>query len=263
MGTKHAEVQEKLFGKGNSLSSLNMALETARTFEATKDQQARLQAKKDVHAIHTAESEWKCEKCGTHHAKLRAACPAKGQKCNTCGYVGHWAVMCKTKRSTRKPRWVNKSVHAVKEDTEESPRDNPHCLVFETVSVDIHQITPTRKHEVHAAVSITLDNTRGAAKLRGKIDTKIKKIKILIIVMQVTLLTLTYYCIGLPFLSPSSWEGGLLFLCVHITCCSVIFQLAVAPSFWNIVENIKANFSASGGGTLQCSRSSNVSRHRQ
>ena len=65
--------------------------------------------------------------------------------------------MCKTKRSTRKPRWVNKFVHAVNEDTEESPRDDPHCLVCETVSVDIHQVTPTRKHEVHAAVNITLD----------------------------------------------------------------------------------------------------------
>ena len=171
MGTKHAEVQEKLLEKGDSLSSLDMALDTARTFEATKDQLARLQAKTDVHAIRTAESEWKCEKCGTHHAKSWAACPAKGQKCNTCGYLGHWAVMCKTKRSTRKPRWVNKSVHAVNEDTEESPRDDPHCLVFETVSVDIHQVTPTQKHEVHAAVNITLDNTRGAAKLRGKIDT--------------------------------------------------------------------------------------------
>ena len=100
VGTKHAEVQEKMLEKGDSLSSLDMALETARTFEATKDQLARLQAKTDVHAIHTAESEWKCEKCGTRHAKSWATCPAKGQKC-TCGYLGHWAVMCKTKRSTR------------------------------------------------------------------------------------------------------------------------------------------------------------------
>ena len=80
VGTKHAEVQEKLLEKGDSLSSLDMALETARTFEGTKDQLARLQAKTDVHAIHTAESEWKCEKCGTRHAKSGAACPAKGQK---------------------------------------------------------------------------------------------------------------------------------------------------------------------------------------
>ena len=43
--------------------------------------------------------------------------------------------------------------------------------MLETVSVDIHQLTPTRKHEVHAAVNITLDSTRGAAKLRGKVDT--------------------------------------------------------------------------------------------
>ena len=57
-------------------------------------------------------------------------------------------------------------------DTEESPRDDPHCLVFETVSVDIHHITPTRKHEVHAALNSTLDSTRGAAKVRGKIDTE-------------------------------------------------------------------------------------------
>ena len=43
--------------------------------------------------------------------------------------------------------------------------------MFETVSVDIHQVTPTWKHEVHAAVNVTCDNTRGPAKLRGKIDT--------------------------------------------------------------------------------------------
>ena len=73
--------------------------------------------------------------------------------------------MCKTKRSTKKPRRVNKSVHAVNEDSEESSRDDPHCFVFETVSVDIHQVTPTRTHEVHAAVNITLDSTRGAVKL--------------------------------------------------------------------------------------------------
>ena len=38
--------------------------------------------------------------------------------------------MCKSKRSTRKSWWVSKSVHAVNEDTEESPRDDPHFLVF-------------------------------------------------------------------------------------------------------------------------------------
>ena len=109
VGMKQAEVQEKLLEEGDSLPSLEMALDTARTFEATKDQLTRLQAKTDVYAIHTEESEWRCEKCGTHHAKSWAACPAKGQKCNTCGYVGHWPVMC-----------VNKSLHAVNEDTEES-----------------------------------------------------------------------------------------------------------------------------------------------
>ena len=57
VGTKHTEVQEKLLEKGDSLSSFDMALETARTFEATKDQLAKLQTKIDVHAIHTAESE--------------------------------------------------------------------------------------------------------------------------------------------------------------------------------------------------------------
>ena len=51
MSMKHAEVQETLLEKGDSLSSLDMALETARTFEVTKKQLARLQAKIDVYAI--------------------------------------------------------------------------------------------------------------------------------------------------------------------------------------------------------------------
>ena len=66
VGTRHVRVQEKLLEQGDSLASLNAALDIARTFEATKSHVAELQATEPVrvHAmastLPTAQARNKC-----------------------------------------------------------------------------------------------------------------------------------------------------------------------------------------------------------
>ena len=86
VGTKHVAVQEKLLEKGDSLSSLDAALDIARTYEATKSHVAQLQSTSSstVHGVQkqqsSASASTNCTRCGLDHSTT-ATCPAKGATC--------------------------------------------------------------------------------------------------------------------------------------------------------------------------------------
>ena len=96
VGTKHVAVQEKLLEKGDSLSSLDAALDIARTYEATKSHLAQLQSTSSstVHGVQkqqsSASASTNCTRCGLDHSTT-ATCPAKGATCLNCGKPNHWA----------------------------------------------------------------------------------------------------------------------------------------------------------------------------
>ena len=85
VGTKHAEVQEKLLEKRDALASLEAAMDIARTFEATKAHVSQLQGGPvQVHAVRSSKQTDcpPCTRCGTTHSLRWNACPAKDQKCH-------------------------------------------------------------------------------------------------------------------------------------------------------------------------------------
>ena len=178
VGTKHPEVQAKILEKGDGVTSLDAVMEIARTYEATKGHVAQLQARADVHIVRKSEPKpgnagSKCSRCGTQHAKNKSACPAIGQKCNKCGFTGHWAAMCKSKKvatasQSRQPckSQQSKSIHAVKEDES----DVVDTLVFECI--DVHRVTASHRDtatEIRTTVNFTLGSR--TAQLKGKVDT--------------------------------------------------------------------------------------------
>ncbi|XP_071652245.1 uncharacterized protein [Temnothorax longispinosus] len=44
-------------------------------------------------------SPWTCYGCGNDRKHKKESCPAKNAKCNNCSKVGHWAKVCKTKKT--------------------------------------------------------------------------------------------------------------------------------------------------------------------
>ena len=152
VGTKHVAVQEKLLEKGDALSSLDAALDIARTYEATKSHVAQLQSTSSstVHGVQkqqsSASASTNCTRCGLDHSTT-ATCPAKGATCLTCGKPNHWAQVCKAKRGAR-GRAPAKSQRARQRESSKpraKPRQRSHqsrvdeltddleCLVFKSV----------------------------------------------------------------------------------------------------------------------------------
>ena len=108
VGTNHVQIQEKLLEKGDSLSSLDAALDIARTYEATKSHVAQMQAPSmaGVHDVRTQKSKEKkddgsssnCSHCGPDH-RTSDKCPAQGDVCKKCGKLNHWAKVCRSKQT--------------------------------------------------------------------------------------------------------------------------------------------------------------------
>ena len=123
VGTRFKAVQEKLLEKGDSLSSLDAALDVARTHEATVSQMAELshavggssqpnahvdvvqsQSHSQPHPSNRSKVSssqlgvtTKCQFCGKE-AHDRSVCPARAVTCHFCKKVGHFQKVCRQKR---------------------------------------------------------------------------------------------------------------------------------------------------------------------
>ena len=188
VGTKHVAVQEKLLEKGDSLSSLDAALDIARTYEATKSHVAQLQSTSSstVHGVQkqqsSASASTNCTRCGLDHSTT-ATCPAKGATCLNCGKPNHWAQVCKAKRGAR-GRAPAKSQRARQRESSKpraKPRQRSHqsrvdeltddleCLVFQ--SVDEHGETTDDRSQAFVTLQLDIIRRHRSTALKAKIDT--------------------------------------------------------------------------------------------
>ena len=152
VGTKHVQIQEKLLEKGDSLSSLDAALDIARTYEATKSHVAQLQATptETVHNVSTNKKAEKdegsratCTRCGRDHS-AKEKCPAQGDICKKCGKANHWAKVCMSKQTDRgrtgfrqrRGRSRSRSRQQKKESHVDDIADDMESLVFQSVTID-------------------------------------------------------------------------------------------------------------------------------
>ena len=115
VGTRHRSVQEKLLERGDQLTTLDEALDIARTHEATIRQMAQLgkpapqpaeveaigaHGRRPNNAGHNSSkksSTINCMYCGQVHVRDKNACPALGKECSVCGKKNHFAKVCKSK----------------------------------------------------------------------------------------------------------------------------------------------------------------------
>ena len=140
IGTRYKAVQEKLLEKGDRLSSLDEAMDIARTHEATVTQMAELSgavgghthAQSDVDVIKSGHYKKpsqstrtktsvlqssspsfakKCQYCGKE-CHDRSVCPAKAATCHFCRKVGHFQHVCRQKqKSASQQPMVSPSSH--------------------------------------------------------------------------------------------------------------------------------------------------------
>ena len=182
VGTRHVRVQEKLLEQGDSLASLNAALDIARTFEATKSHDAELQGTEpvQVHAmastLPTAQAHNKCDRCGRSHAAKKESCPAHGQKCHNCGKLGHFSRLCRSSSAASKPGQAAGKGKPNHRRSDKRKTVNP----VEAANDDFTSITsvhrPARgvdgeQRWARGGNPDLLGKQRGLANLRGKVDT--------------------------------------------------------------------------------------------
>ena len=104
VGTRHKSVQEKLLEKGDTLSSLDAALEISRTHEATMSQMAQLSPSEVIVSAverkvrpqpgkNRTRQNRPCMFCGKPPHD-RSVCPARDTECRHCRKKGHFADVC-------------------------------------------------------------------------------------------------------------------------------------------------------------------------
>ena len=184
-GTKHVAVQENLLEKGDTLASLDAALDIARPYEATKAHAAQLQATpaiaEVVHDVGTRKPKRQddgCTRCGLNHGDT-GKCPAHGHKCGKCGRPNHWARFCKTKQSGRSGtlhRQRGRSTSSSRPSGDRRTRvdevtDNLETLVFQTVSLDSINDDQKERTQAFVTLSLSIVKDKRPSALKAKVDT--------------------------------------------------------------------------------------------
>ena len=202
-GSNNPHVQSKLLEYDSTLT-LNKAVSIARTQEATSNQLQDIRGGQtttiDALKQHgqnprhrdsntnnpTAQGtqDARCGNCGTFHNPPRRSCPAYGTRCASCGKLGHWKSVCRSRPKTRtgqvQPRdsqyKQQQGIHTLDTtdpDTEfpTAPSSASHMqdtpqLYFHSLYIDSVSETDTQ-----ALVQIGVDVGQGTTPLLCKSDT--------------------------------------------------------------------------------------------
>ena len=204
-GTAHKVVQKQLLEKDPKTLTLNSGLDIARTYEATKAQLQVMGSTRGIDAIKKSQRYQStpqqkkgtavCPHCGLDNHN-RVDCPASGQKCNKCGYLGHWGSMCKSQptkgrdqngnhgrnhgnqgrsgyqksrgRGQNPTRQHNKGkeVHSVEPDDDPIPEFDD--MTFNTV--ECFDDVSAERESAYATLQIKMPG-RSNSYLKGKVDT--------------------------------------------------------------------------------------------
>lgn len=185
-GCTSERIKSKLLQKDESLT-LDVALDIARTEEATQAQLRDLQGEKQAQTdavsvkpkqpsgqtkfyqktpIRQQSSDSKmyvCNSCGTYHQK--DACPAKGSKCLQCGKLNHWKRVC---RSVVKHK--AKGLHHVQAEPHDDVNDpdTDSALYFDTI--EVHTVEQD-KRDTQALIDLMVTSNHKTLNLTCKLDT--------------------------------------------------------------------------------------------
>ena len=115
-GSNNPRVQSKLLEHDATLT-LDKAIETARTQEATSNQLQDIRGSQDttINALRHSENirerpaqdpqkaqETRCGHCGNFHdMSAQSLCPAHGTGCKACGKWNHWSQVCRSSQKTK------------------------------------------------------------------------------------------------------------------------------------------------------------------
>ena len=159
-GVSDSNVKERLLRVPDL--SLKKALEVARAAEVTQSQLKQMDNLHNVHSIskkktRTGKSQERkstaaaevlidCKFCGRKHVKDKSKCPAYGQTCRKCGDKNHFAVKCKTKKSSR----ADQKLNLVEESDSE----------FEEYTIDavVHHVAAGEKFPKQLFASMNVNN---------------------------------------------------------------------------------------------------------
>ena len=120
----------------------------------------------------------KCGYCGYDKHSSRDECPANGQKCNSCGVLGHFISVCRKKddeqpKQKGKKHRVMKVVEEVPEDTSDSDSDAEYVFGVgsktATPAVDIELSGETFPFFIDTGASVNIVNKETYKKLEGKL----------------------------------------------------------------------------------------------
>lgn len=191
-GVSHGQVRKKLLDYAPSKLTLDKAMDFARTYEATETQLQQFKTEGNIHSVRKTkpqqpqqhskakhppkkQSSNQCTYCGRQRHKSMDDCPAKGQKCNKCGRIGHWGKVClnpqnpvqsQNKRNGRK-------VHSVKNEEQETDQLSStfENMTFSVINVSIDS-NNRDSNSTEALATIQIEPYKSVwTNLRGKVDT--------------------------------------------------------------------------------------------
>ena len=186
-GCSSERIKSKLLQKDENLT-LDVALDIARTEEATQAQLRDLQGERQVQtdAVHVKLKQsngqtrsrqgmptrqqspdsktYVCNNCGTYHVK--DACPARGSKCLQCGKLNHWKRVCRSTVARHKTKGLH-HVQVEPHNYADDP-DTDSALYFDMI--EIHTVEHD-KRDTQALVNLTVASTYKSLNLTCKLDT--------------------------------------------------------------------------------------------
>ena len=104
-GLGDPEIKSIVLGEVEQKTELNGLIELIQAKEYGRSSSSQ----SVVNSVTSGTPRRKCPNCGRIHEKgvtWKEHCPAKAQKCNECGKVGHFAAVCRSKDKGRKANAV-------------------------------------------------------------------------------------------------------------------------------------------------------------
>ena len=158
-GINSKTIQQRLLETSTDSTPIKQLLQTAIAVEQAINNSNAIINNQSTQAA-ALKSTKKCNFCGNNWHKTLQDCPARNSKCQKCQRIGHWAIVCKSSKTSFQQKQKNSAIQSTNNDNDSDEDTNISSITATTNSKNsAHVKAMINGQQIQALIDTGSDST--------------------------------------------------------------------------------------------------------